>query len=132
VTDSGGMGNVARMTENVDEAAARQRLEGERARVGELIAGLRGEGLDVEQREQSGDIASFDTNQEDQGAEMAEREKDLAILEGLEADLAEIEAALQRLDEGTYGVDETTGEPISPDRLEALPTARTNIPPPGS
>ena len=120
------------MTENVDEAAARERLESERARVGELIAGLRGEGLDVEQREQSGDIASFDTNQEDQGAEMAEREKDLAILEGLEADLAEIEAALQRLDEGTYGIDESTGEPISPDRLEALPTARTNISPPGS
>ncbi len=60
---------------------------------------------------------------------MTEREKDLAILEGLEADLAEIEAALQRLDEGTYGIDENTGEPIDPARLDALPTARTNIPP---
>jgi RNA polymerase-binding transcription factor DksA len=63
---------------------------------------------------------------------MVEREKDLAILERLESDLAEIEAALQRLDDGTYGIDETTGEPISPDRLDALPTARTNVPPAGS
>ena len=59
---------------------------------------------------------------------MFEREKDLAILEGLEADLAEIEAALQRLDDGTFGVDEVTGDPIDPERLEALPTARTNVP----
>jgi RNA polymerase-binding transcription factor DksA len=120
------------MTENVDEAAARERLERERARVGELISSLRTEGLDIEQSDQSGDVASFDSNQEDQGAEMVEREKDLAILERLESDLAEIEAALQRLDDGTYGIDETTGEPISPDRLDALPTARTNVPPPGS
>ena len=126
------MGNVLRMNENVDEAAARERLERERARVGELISELRGEGLDVEQSDLSGDVASFDANQEDQGAEMVEREKDLAILEGLEADLAEIEAALQRLDDGTYGVDETTGAPIDPARLDALPTARTNVPPPGS
>ena len=117
------------MTENVDEAAARERLERERARVGDLISQLRNEGLDVEQADQSGDIASFDTNQEDQGAEMVEREKDLAILERLESDLAEIEAALQRLDDGTYGVDEETGEPIAPERLEALPAARTNVPP---
>jgi RNA polymerase-binding transcription factor DksA len=120
------------MTDQVDEQAARERLEGERARVGELISELRGEGLDVEISEQSGDIARFDANQEDQAAELNEREKDLAILEGLEADLAEIEAALQRLDEGTYGVDENTGDPIDPARLDALPTARTNIPPPGT
>jgi RNA polymerase-binding transcription factor DksA len=115
------------MTENLDEAAARERLERERARVGELISELRGEGLDIEQSDQSGDIAGFDANQEDQGAEMVEREKDLAILEGLEADLAEIEAALQRLEEGTYGIDEVTGEAIDPARLDALPTARTNV-----
>jgi DnaK suppressor protein len=126
------MGTLPAMTDHVDEQAARERLERERARVSELISDLRGEGLDVELSEQSGDIARFDANQEDQAAELNEREKDLAILEGLEADLAEIEAALQRLDEGTYGIDESTGEPIDPERLEALPTARTNVPPPGT
>jgi len=80
------------MTDQVDEQAARERLEHERTRVGGLISELRGEGLDVEQSDQSGDIASFDANQEDQASELNEREKDLAILEGLESDLAEIEA----------------------------------------
>ena len=56
-----------------------------------------------------------------------EREKDLSILEQLEAELAELQAALDRIDNGTYGIDEVTGEPIDPERLEALPTARTNV-----
>jgi RNA polymerase-binding transcription factor DksA len=117
------------MNGNVDEAAVRERLERERDRVGELIAGLRSEGLDQEEAANSGDITHYDQHPADQGSEVFEREKDLAILEGLEVDLAEIEAALQRLDEGTYGVDEVTGEPIDPERLEAYPTARTNVPP---
>jgi len=125
-------GYPARMNDGVDEHATRERLEHERARVGELINELRHEGLDVEEAEQSGDLAHYAQHPADQGSELFEREKDLAILEGLESDLAEIEAALQRLDEGTYGVDEITGEPIDPERLDALPAARTNVPPPGS
>jgi len=125
------------MTDQADEPVVRERLEHERDRVGELIAELRSEGLDEEQSAQSGDLTHYNQHPADQGSELFEREKDLAILEGLEVDLAEIEAALQRLDEGRYGVDEVTGEPIDPERLEALPSARTNIstdgnPPPRS
>ena len=115
------------MTEQLDEGAVRDRLERERARVGELIAELRSEGLDEEQSAQSGDLTHYDQHPADQGSELFEREKDLAILERLEVDLAEIEAALQRLDEGTYGVVDVTGVPIDPERLDALPAARTNI-----
>lgn len=39
--------------------------------------------------------------------------------------LAEVKAALQRMREGTYGVDEKTGEPIPYERLLLLPEART-------
>jgi RNA polymerase-binding transcription factor DksA len=42
-------------------------------------------------------------------------------------DLAEINAALVRMDDGTYGFDERTGKPIRIERLKALPTARTAI-----
>jgi DnaK suppressor protein len=41
--------------------------------------------------------------------------------------IAEIDQALRRIDAGTYGIDEETGEPIDPERLDAIPTARTNI-----
>jgi DnaK suppressor protein len=41
--------------------------------------------------------------------------------------LGRIERALQRMDEGTYGFSEVTGEPIPFERLEALPWATTNV-----
>jgi len=111
-----------------DPDHARKRLEEERDRVSSLIAGLRSEGLDEEEAAQSGELTHYDQHPADQGSETFEREKDLAILESLEADLADIEAAMQRLDEGTYGIDEVTGDPINPERLEAIPAARTNVP----
>ena len=110
-----------------DTGAARSRLEAAHERVTGLIGELRGEGLDETEADQTGEITHYDQHPADQGSETFEREKDLSILEGLESDLAEIEAALQRLDDGSYGIDEVTGDPISAERLEALPTARTNV-----
>jgi len=46
------------------------------------------------------------------------------ILEQVDAELADVERALRRLDDGTYGVCEACGEPISPARLESSPAAR--------
>ena len=113
-------------TEPFDDDAARRRLTTDRERVQGMIQSLRDEGLDQSAADEVGDISHV-TDPADQGSETFEREKDLAILEQLEEDLAEIEAALQRLDEGTYGVDEVTGQPIARERLEAYPTARTNV-----
>lgn len=117
------------MTQNFDDDAARSRLQSDRERVHGLIEQLRGEGLDEEEADQSGDLSHLPQHQADEGTDVFEREKDMAILEQLERELAEIEAALQRLDDGTYGIDEVTGEPIAPERLEALPIARTNVDP---
>jgi RNA polymerase-binding transcription factor DksA len=115
------------MTQNFDDDAARNRLQSEQERVEGLIKNLRDEGLDQEEADQVGDLSHVPQHQGDQGSDLFEREKDLAILEQLENELAEIEAALQRLDQGTYGIDEVTGEPIAPERLEARPSARTNV-----
>ena len=90
------------MTQHFDEDAARRRLEADKDRVQGLIEDFRAKGLDEEAADQVGDLAHV-TDPADQGSETFEREKDIAILEELEHDLAEIEAALQRLDEGTYG-----------------------------
>jgi DnaK suppressor protein len=107
----------------------RERLLAERERVQGLIDGVRN---DLGEESQEFGEEFQDPNRADQdpvpdGSETVEREKDLAILEALERDLAEVEAALARIDDGTYGIDEVTGEPIDPERLEALPTTRTNI-----
>jgi len=110
------------------EETARARLEEERERLHRMVGELRSEGLGEGEAESSGELAHYDQHPADQASDTFEREKDLALLERLEDELAEIEAALQRIDEGTYGIDEESGEPIDPERLEALPAARTNVP----
>lgn len=115
-------------SESVEEEA-RARLAGERDRVSGLIEGLRAELGDSPEGDDAGELASYDQHPADLASDTFEREKDLSILEGLESDLAEIETALRRIEEGTWGIDEATGEPIDPARLEAYPEARTNIRP---
>jgi RNA polymerase-binding transcription factor DksA len=114
---------------NIDSGAARSRLEAERERVTALVSELRGELGNEDEHEQMGELSGYDQHPADAGTETFEREKDLSILEQLEAELAELEAALHRIDEGSYGVDEETGEPIDPERLDAMPAARTNVHP---
>ena len=45
-------------------------------------------------------------------------------LDAIARDLADVETALARLDEGTYRLDEVTGEPLPDELLAARPTAR--------
>jgi len=47
-----------------------------------------------------------------------------ALLAQLAAELDEVEAALRRLDEGTYGRCEACGGPVPPEHLRSWPTAR--------
>jgi RNA polymerase-binding transcription factor DksA len=47
-----------------------------------------------------------------------------ADLERIQQDLADVETALGRLDDGTYFLDEVTGEPMSDEVLAANPLAR--------
>jgi RNA polymerase-binding transcription factor DksA len=114
------------VTAPIDPELARARIADEQTRVEGLIAGLREE-LGTSESEDVGELSDYDQHPADMGTETFEREKDLSILEQLEAELSELQAALERIDNGTYGVDEVTGEPIDPARLEALPAARTNV-----
>lgn len=52
-----------------------------------------------------------------------EQQRDLALRDRNEQHLAAVDAALARVDQGTYGLCESCGKPIAPERLEALPSA---------
>lgn len=51
----------------------------------------------------------------------------LAVEDNLEHQLSEVVAALERIERGTYGICEKTGEPIPTERLRAYPAARTKV-----
>lgn len=104
----------------------RIRLEQELAVVRRRVAALRGDHDDFV-------AASRDTNADDEhdpeGATIAfERSQVDALLRQAQRRLAELEAALARLDAGDYGRCERCGRAIDPARLDARPEARTCIP----
>ena len=72
----------------------------------------------------SGGELSFDQNFADSSQVTAERGEVEALAGNLRESLTDVEAALVKLDNGTFGICENCGEPIAPDRLEAKPAAR--------
>jgi len=108
----------------MDSDEARRLLDAERARLTEVRAGFDDEGLDQSETESVGELSSIDQHPADLGTETFEREKDVSIIEQVEAELADVEHALRRLDEGTYGRCEACGRPIGDARLDAIPAAR--------
>ena len=109
----------------MDSDTARPRLNDELERLTGLRDEFLAQGLTTESEGESlAELSSVDQHQADLGTETFERERDLSILERVEAELADVEHALRRLDEGTYGICEACGKPISDDRLEAQPAAR--------
>jgi RNA polymerase-binding transcription factor DksA len=107
----------------MDSDEARRQLEAERERLVGVRDGFDDEGLDVAETDSLGELSALDQHPADIGTETFEREKDLSIIERVEAELADVEHALRR-DEGTYGICEACGKPIGDARLDAMPAAR--------
>jgi len=61
---------------------------------------------------------------EEEATESLELERRLALEKQVREQLAEVESALQKFEEGKYGLCEGCGQPIDPARLEALPQAK--------
>lgn len=104
---------------------ARARLLEEKQRLIEATNGLADElDLDESQQASTGELTAYDQHPADAASDTFEREKDSAILTTLKGRGQEIDAALQRLDDGTYGKCEACGKEIGGDRLELFPFAR--------
>jgi DnaK suppressor protein len=104
---------------------ARQRLEKEKARLVTMQEDIDEQGHTSESLTESlGELSSLSIHQADLGTEMFNRERDLSILEEIEAELADVAHAIRRIDDGTYGICEACGAPIPDSRLEAVPAAR--------
>ncbi|MBP1999242.1 YteA family regulatory protein [Paenibacillus shirakamiensis] len=78
-------------------------------------------GISDTTRQNTGELSTLDNHPADLGTEVFERGKDLALAEHDELHLQRIEGALERIQDGTYGICETCRRPIKLDRLQALP-----------
>lgn len=92
----------------------RNEIESDWDRQQEALEGIRGARAE-----------SVDDEHDPEGPTLSsEWSRAFGIVSALGLERSEIEAALERLDDGTYGVCETCGNPIAVDRLLARPTAR--------
>ena len=98
-----------------------ERLMAERDAIESRIAATQqGVKETVQDEEGVGDV-------EDEANLLSEREADLDETARDQQALAQIDKALERIKQGTYGVSEVSGKPIPIERLEALPTATTLV-----
>jgi DnaK suppressor protein len=99
----------------VDPNQARELLARERRRVEEALRRL--------EREPDEELSHLDQHPADGGTEVFEAERDEGIAEQLREELAAIERAGLRLEQGTYGISVESGRPIPDERLEVVPWA---------
>ena len=101
----------------------RQRLEELR----EELVRMRG-GLEEDQRERAEDEGDMTENDSgDMSQSLFTREVDATVEEQVERRIRHVERALQKIEEGTYGLSDDSGEPIPKGRLEAVPEATRTI-----
>jgi DnaK suppressor protein len=97
-------------------------LAAQRARAVQRLAALEREFAAIV--EAAGSAAGSDDEHDPEGATVAfERQHLAALLDQARAQVAQVDAALGRLADGSYGTCVACGEPIGPDRLAARPTA---------
>ena len=97
----------------------RSRLESERKRLIEELEQLKSAVRPADERREGSPFGK----REEEATESFELEKRLTLEKRIRERLAEVEHALQKFEDGTYGLCDSCGQPIDPARLEALPQA---------
>lgn len=109
----------------MDAEAARRHLEAEHERLARLRASIDNDHLhDEPEEDSSAELSHFGQHPADSASNAFEREKAFSILDGVEAELDDVERALKHLDEGTYGQCQACGCEIGDERLAAVPATR--------
>ena len=79
--------------------------------------------MEEDERQRSEEERDTQLDSGDMSQEMFTREMDATIGEQVERRLKDVDRALEKIEEGTYGICDDTGEPIPKGRLEAVPEA---------
>ncbi len=103
--------------------AYRERLLGLRARLRGDVSQMADAALKKNRVEGNGDLSSMPIHMADLGSDNFEQEFTLGLMEAEEGTLGRIEAALERIEDGTYGTCEECGVKIPKKRLNAIPFA---------
>ena len=100
----------------------RQLLITERAKLADEIKSIAHD-ASISPREASGDLSAYTVHMADMAADTYERELSMNIVTSEQELLYQIDDALKRLDDGTFGLCQQCSQPITMSRLKAVPYA---------
>ncbi len=106
-----------------DLKAYKERLLALRARLRGDVRQMANASLNKNRMEGSGDLSSMPIHMADLGSDNFEQEFTLSLMETEEGTLDRIEGAMERIEDGTYGLCENCGVRIPKKRLDAIPYA---------
>ena len=106
---------------SLDTDAARQGLQAHLTRVDHELGEL--EKVRQSAREGKDETAGYGNGVGEAATETSAAERDRALIENLEHVRGQVQEALKRLEDGSYGTCSSCGQPIPRERLEALPFA---------
>jgi RNA polymerase-binding protein DksA len=104
---------------NVGFNLLRARLESEQKRLNEELEQLKSSVRPADERREGSPFGK----REEEATESFELERRLTLEKRIRDQLADVEHALQKFEDGSYGLCDNCGKPIDPARMEALPHA---------
>ena len=109
-------------------AALKQQLLDEKTRLTGERDAYRGDDRSDTEEGATGDSADYDPNDPaDEASNLYDRDRNQASIENADRMLGKIERALQKMDDGTYGLSDVDGTPIPLARLQVLPYALATV-----
>jgi DnaK suppressor protein len=122
----GGMGVATTLTRD-QRAYLERRLEEERTLLSRALDRTVAEGAQADEQDRDGDLSTLPFHLADRGTDTMESELQASNATRMSRELAEIDAALDRLHRSPqrFGICEDTGQPIPFERLDVIPWART-------
>lgn len=111
--------------DQVKQSSFKQRLLQEREKLAGQINFLDEQGqsgLGMSMKDSLSELSTYDNHPADLGTEVFERSKDFSLRENAMITVSDIDSALERINDGTYGACEVCGRDIPLERLEAVPS----------
>ena len=102
----------------------RERLVEEKAQILQDLIRLKGSSLKKSIKDASGDLSGYSFHMADMATDLYDREFSLELAEGERKRLYDLDDAIKRVDEGTYGQCDKCGGLITKQRLKVMPQAQ--------
>lgn len=105
----------------------KERLESEKERLERSLSKFAKRTPATDEEDYDTQFPEYGDDEDENAVEIADYTNNLSVEQDLEKELRDVNNALKRIADGSYGIDKYTGEPIGEARLRARPTSTSTV-----